>query len=193
GEVKSGRAVLRSGARVGDHLFVTGSLGGAAAGLKLLEQGERLTNRKARTRKARAVEELLLRHLRPVPRNSWGALLCEKRLATSMIDLSDGLSSDLAHLCAESGTGALIEAARIPVNPSLLQIFGSDARSLALHGGEDFELLFTVSPRNLKRLPKELEGVSITYVGDVKESLAGVKIFDGERAHTLSPAGFSHF
>ncbi|HEY0547148.1 MAG TPA: thiamine-phosphate kinase, partial [Pyrinomonadaceae bacterium] len=195
GEVRRGRAALRSGARAGDHIFVTGSLGGAAAGLKLLEHGERLTNRKPRTRRARAVAELLLRHLRPQPRMAWGALLGERRLATAMIDISDGLSSDLAHLCDESGVGAQLDAARIPVDASLLQPGGrdDDALSLALHGGEDFELLFTVSPRNLKRLPTKLDGVSITYIGDVTDASHGIEIFDGEDSHSMKPAGFSHF
>jgi thiamine-monophosphate kinase len=195
GEVQRGRAVLRSGARAGDHLFVTGSLGGAAAGLRLLEGGERLTHRKARSRRARAVEALLFRHLRPEPRTAWGALLGEERLATAMIDLSDGLSSDLAHLCAESKVGAQLDAARIPLDPSPPQLdaSGFDYFPFALDGGEDFELLFTVGPRNLKRLPTVLEGVPITYIGDVTKAAEGIKMRRGDSLSFLQPAGFSHF
>jgi thiamine-monophosphate kinase len=195
GEVKAGGAVLRAGARAGDHIFVTGSLGGAAAGLRLLEQGARLTNRKTRSRRASAVEKLLARQLRPEPRMMWGARLGEKRLATAMIDVSDGLSSDLAHLCEESRLGAQIDAARIPVDASLTQLRAPDfdSLSLALDGGEDFELLFTISPRNLKRLPAALDGVPVTYLGDMTGSLHGIKLISGDRSTSLRPAGFSHF
>jgi thiamine-monophosphate kinase len=195
GEVERGRAILRAGARAGEHIFVTGSLGGAAAGLKLLERGERLQQSKARSVKARAREKLLLRHLRPEPRLEWGARLCEQRLATAMIDISDGLSSDLAHLCRESGVGASVDAARIPIEKALINAGESnfDALSLALDGGEDFELLFTVKPRNLKKLPQELDGIPITYIGDVTEQAEGIKLVKNSRTRALRPAGFTHF
>ncbi|MBV9957386.1 MAG: hypothetical protein JO360_03160, partial [Acidobacteria bacterium] len=155
----------------------------------LLEQGERLTRRKARSRGERAVEHLLLRHLRPEPRVSWGALLGEERLVTAMIDVSDGLSSDLAHLCAESSVGARLVAERIPFDPSL----PDEPLSFALHGGEDFELLFTVNPRHLKRLPTVLDGVHITYIGDVTQAADGITLRRGDSLSLLRPAGFSHF
>ncbi len=195
GDVKRNRSVLRTGARAGDHLFVTGTLGGAAAGLKLLEQGARLKKSKARTLKERAVEELLLKHLQPEPRMSWGALLSEQRLATAMIDISDGLSSDLAHLCEASGVGALIDAARIPLDEALTQLgkHDFDALSLALNGGEDFELLFTISPKNLKRLPTKIDGVRIHYIGDVLDKERGIKLAANGRQARLQASGFSHF
>lgn len=195
GEVKRRKAVLRSGAKPGDHIFVTGNLGGAAAGLKLLEEGERLTKSKPRSREGRAIEQLLLRQLRPEPRVAWGKLLCEKRLATAMIDTSDGLSSDLAHLCEESGVGARIDAARIPLDPNLLQLRKKDydPLTLALNGGEDFELLFTISPRKLKRLPTEIDGVCIHYIGDVLNKERGIKLAMDGRETSLKASGFSHF
>src|SRR5437763_7205608 len=142
GEVRRGRAVLRSGALVGDQIFVTGSLGGAAAGLKILEShavtqsDAKLTRQStakltrqstARLTRAqhqlaeltRAQQRLVRRQTRPAPRVEWGALVGERRLATAMIDLSDGLSSDLAHLCRESGVGARVEAALLPFEPLL--------------------------------------------------------------------------
>ncbi len=194
GETKRNRAILRSGARAGDHIFVTGSLGGAAAGLKLLERGARPTERKSRSHKASAVAALLQRHLRPEPRMAWGALLGEERLASAMIDLSDGLSSDLAHLCEASRVGAQIDAARIPVDRCLMQLPGNDLDplSLALSGGEDFELLFTVRPRNLKRLPTMLEGVPITYIGDVTNE-RDIKLIKDSQISSLTPSGFKHF
>src|SRR5437763_2289975 len=146
GEVRRARAVMRSGARVGNQIFVTGSLGGAAAGLKILESHAVSQSRVSFTR---AQQRLVRRQTRPAPRVEWGALVGERRLAPPMIDLSDGLSSDLAHLCRESGVGARIDAALLPVESLLKSTLENegDALSLALDGGEDFELLFTVRAR----------------------------------------------
>src|SRR2546423_11035371 len=109
GHRTTGRAVPRLGGRRGDHIFVTGSLGGPAAGLRLLERGAHLRKNPARSTHNQVAEELILRQLRPEPRVPWGALLGEEHLATAMIDISDGLSSDLAHLCHESRTDAIID------------------------------------------------------------------------------------
>ena len=197
GETANGRAVLRSTARPGDHIFVTGTLGGAAAGLRLLERGARLKKRgPIRARRELEIERLLLRQLRPEARVGWGATLGAERLASAMIDLSDGLSSDLAHLCRESRVGARIEARRLPVNPAIESICGrrdSGALGLALHGGEDFELLFTVSPRDLRRLPRTVDGVPATYIGDVTDDAGRVRITEGRHEWTLRAAGFTHF
>jgi thiamine-monophosphate kinase len=203
GEAARGRAILRGGARPGDHIFVTGTLGGSAAGFRLLSRGARLmrgnvsrtSKAGARSSEGRAVEELLLRHLRPQARVEWGELLGAKRLATAMIDLSDGLSSDLQHLCRESRVGAFIEAARVPFNPLIPQLRDDDfdPLALALDGGEDFELLFTVSPRDLKRLPREVCGVSVTYLGDVTNETGRVMLLEGARGRRLKAQGFSHF
>lgn len=195
GEAARGRAVLRSGAEAGDHIFVTGTLGGSAAGLRLIDGGARLRGRAPRRLEAQAIERLLLRHLRPQPRVEWGAAVGCGRLATAMIDLSDGLSSDLAHLCRESGVGALLEAPRIPVDPLIaeLRAFDIDPLSLALHGGEDFELLFTVKPRSLARLPPEIDGTRITYIGDVTNETGRIRLASEGRARILKPAGFTHF
>jgi thiamine-monophosphate kinase len=197
GETMSGRAVLRRGARPGDHIFVTGTLGGAAAGLRLLERGTRFRKSVGPTsEEQRDVEQLLLRQLRPSPRVGWGVLLGAEQLATAMIDLSDGLSSDLTHLCRESRAGALLEAARLPINPAVSRICGRrslDPLALALDGGEDFELLFTVSPRDLRRLPRKVDGVRATYIGDVTRETERIRILEGRRKWTLRPAGFTHF
>ena len=196
GETVGGLAVLRSGARPGDHIFVTGTLGGAAAGFRFLEHGARLGEERNFGRKAREVERLLLRHLRPEPRVGWGMLLGAERLATAMIDLSDGLSSDLAHLCRESRTGALLKASRLPINPSVTRVCGRralDPLALSLHGGEDFELLFTIRPRDLRHLPRRLGGVPATYIGDITDRAGRVQILEGSRKWTLQPGGFAHF
>jgi thiamine-monophosphate kinase len=196
GEALSGRAVRRSGARPGDHIFVTGHLGGAAAGLRLIESGARLGGKAKHHGHSRVVRELLLRQLRPMPRVEWGELLGHERLATAMIDLSDGLSSDLAHLCEESGTGARLEVARIPVDPSVSIICGRralDPLMLALHGGEDFELLFTVSPRDLRWLPRSIKRIPSTYIGDVTNESQCITLVEGSRKWVLQPEGFQHF
>lgn len=196
GETMAGRAVLRSGARPGDHIFVTGTLGGAAAGLRFLERGSQVEKRKDFDHQARDIERLILRQLQPEPRAGWGALLGMEGLATAMIDTSDGLSSDLAHLCRESRTGAQVEAARLPVNPSLRRLCGRralDPLQLALHGGEDFELLFTIRPRDLRRLPRRVDGVPATYIGDVTRGAGHIQVIEGRREWTLQPGGFTHF
>ena len=187
GEVARGRAVLRSGARPGDLIYVTGALGGAAAGLRLLEGGKRRKNGDAR-------RQLIRRHSLPEPRVAWGRLLCEKRLASAMIDVSDGLSSDLAHLCRESHVGANIGAARIPVEPLLAgAAIDAEPLSLALHGGEDFELLFTVPPRRAAHLPAQLGGVPATRIGEVVGEGDGIRMVVGGRSRPLRPRGFTHF
>ncbi|MBA3320479.1 MAG: thiamine-phosphate kinase [Pyrinomonadaceae bacterium] len=193
GETKHGRAVLRSGARPGDHIFVTGALGGAAAGLQLLEGGARLPARSSR-RTPSARDQLLLRQLRPTPRVGWGAWLGEKKFATAMIDLSDGLSSDLSHLCRESGVGALIDAARVPIDPNLKALkLEADPLSLALHGGEDFELLFTVRPRQARQLPAEIAGISVTHIGEITDGVHGCQLDINGHKQAFKPAGFVHF
>jgi thiamine-monophosphate kinase len=196
GETSRGRAIRRAGARPGDHIFVTGTLGGAAAGLRLLEGGARLSRKRPRTAHQQAIEQLLLRQLRPEPRVSWGAILGEERLPTAMIDLSDGLSSDLAHLCHESRVGARIDASRIPIDPLVVNLCGRralDPLLLALHGGEDFELLFTVRPRDLSWLPRKIGGVAVTYLGDVTREAGRIQISEGSHVWELEPAGFMHF
>ena len=194
GEVGRGRAVPRSGARVGDQIFVTGSLGGAAAGLKILE-GVRVRRPRSGARMTSAERGLVARQLQPVPRVEWGAMLGERRLATAMIDLSDGLSSDLAHLCRESRVGARLEAASLPLDPLLepAGIASDDALSLALHGGEDFELLFTISERDARKLPTQLGGVHATRVGEVTGERGKVRLVRDGRARLLRPGGFEHF
>src|SRR5215218_4315059 len=192
GEVRSGRAVLRSGARAGEQIFVTGSLGGAAAGLKILE---RRAVRQSKSLRRSETLGLVARQLRPTPRVEWGALLGERGLASALIDLSDGLSSDLAHLCRESRVGARVEAASLPLDPHLSPagIAPDEALSFALHGGEDFELLFTASERDARKLPDELDGVRVTRVGEVTRERGKVRLVRDGRARLLRPGGFEHF
>jgi thiamine-monophosphate kinase len=196
GECPVGREVFRSGAKAGDQIYVTGFLGDAAAGLRLLERGARLHNNATGRRENNSVGHLLLRQLQPEPRVGWGILLGEKRLATSMIDISDGLSSDLHHLCEESGVGAVVEASRLPIDTVVTEICGRralDPLMLALHGGEDYELLFTVAPQNVSRLPMRVDGVAITRIGEIKDASGGVRISEGSKIWELKPGGWEHF
>lgn len=202
GEVNKGRAVLRSTAKPGDQIFVTGTLGGAAAGLKLIELGARLSGSLAsegghnRDSEAQAIDSLLLRQLRPEPRVGWGIVLGEEQLATSMIDISDGLSSDLHHLCDDSKMGATIDAASLPLDENAVQLCGRralDPLELALHGGEDFELLFTVGPENVTRLATRVDGVSISRIGEVTAQTGIIQVREQNHVWKLQPQGFSHF
>lgn len=134
------RPVLRDGARAGDALFITGTLGDSAAGLISLRRRSRV----------RALE---LRHLRPQPQVEIGLVLAEKRIPTAMLDMSDGLSRDLRNLCDASGCGAHVDAGTLPISRSVRRFCGRaglDPLTLALHGGEDYGLLFSVSPRKIR-------------------------------------------
>ena len=196
GECAHEQAILRRGARAGDQLFVTGALGGSAAGLRLLKRGARVEVRDDVDPDAHSIEQLLLRHLRPEPRVGWGLVLGEGGLASAMIDISDGLSSDLHHLCEESDAGALIDAARIPIDPLVAALCGRralDPLLLALHGGEDFELLFTVHPDDVARLPKTVDGISISQIGEITNEPGKICVAEKDRVWELEPQGFDHF
>ena len=196
GECAAGHAIKRSGAKPGDQIFVTGSLGAAAAGLRLVERGAHLAEQNLADEDSHKLDHVLLRHLRPEPRVGWGIVLGEERLATSMIDVSDGLSSDLNHLCEASGGGALIESSLLPIDSQVTELCGRralDPLQLALHGGEDFELLFTVKPDDVARLPRRVDGTGITRIGEVRSKNDGVKISEGSRIWELNPGGWKHF
>jgi thiamine-monophosphate kinase len=176
GQAPSGRAILRSGARPGDRIYVTGDLGGSAAALQRLYAGERLQPSRSS------------RHFYPLPRLEVGRWLRRHRLATAMIDLSDGLSVDLAHICQESHVAARIVASKIPVAK------GANLE-LALHGGDDYELLFTAPAKT--RVPARIAGVKVTAIGAVsrvKDYRSAIEIVDENgRARVLTPRGWQHF
>src|SRR5215216_2754525 len=196
GECSAGTAVMRSGASAGDQLFVTGSLGAAAAGLRLIERGAHLAEQNFADEDSQKLDHILLRQLRPEPRVGWGIVLGEERLATAMIDLSDGLSSDINHLCAASGVGALIDSSLLPIDSYVTELCGRralDPLQLALHGGEDFELLFTVKPGDVAKVPRRVDGVEIKRIGEITNASEGVKISEGTRVWELRPGGWKHF
>lgn len=196
GECLPEREVFRAGAKPGDQIYVTGSLGDAAGGLRLIERGARVHSENPASTDTNSIEHLLLRHLQPEPRVGWGLLIGDQQLATAMIDVSDGLSSDLNHLCDESRVGALVDSSSIPIDQLVTEICGRralDPLMLALHGGEDFELLFTVNPENIGKLPKRVDDIPVTRIGEIKEASQGVQIAEGSKIWKLEPGGWEHF
>jgi thiamine-monophosphate kinase len=186
GEIGAGRAVLRSGARPGDLICVSGRLGEAELGLRLVQRG---------LRKNRRWKKFLRKHLHPEPRLALGKWLVDHRCATAMIDTSDGLSTDLGHICKASGVGAKVFAEKIPrVNvPSELRRMGIDALQLAVNGGEDYELLFTVPKRLAGRLPRQLKGISITVIGEITREKGMTLVDSLGRGKALRPGGWDPF
>ncbi|HEV2102824.1 MAG TPA: thiamine-phosphate kinase [Candidatus Acidoferrum sp.] len=181
GEICEGREVRRSGARPGDLVYVSGTLGEAEHGLRFLRTSEGRVNLK---------NIALRKHLYPEPRVELGRWLAEKNLATAMMDLSDGLSTDLPRLCAASGVGALIEPDRLPAPQAMER---ESARQLALHGGDDYELLFSVPPARVSQLPANFRGLRITRIGEITAG-RGVRITGKNgRPEPLRAAGWDPF
>ncbi len=230
GSVPAGSAVLRSGARPGDLLYVTGTLGSSVATLEQLRQGTKLR------------PNSYPKHFYPEPRIEIGRFLREKKLASAMIDISDGLSTDLGHICDESGVGAAVYAEALPVagerpkargsasaqrlsgrvateqglsgrfasehgsterfvsghgfsraesGPIMSRASAPAGLSLALHGGEEYELLFTARPD--RRVPNMIAGVPITRIGEIVRGKK-MKLVDCKgKTESLKPAGWEHF
>ena len=190
GEVKKGKAVLRAGAKVGDLIYVTDELGGAAAGLTLLENGVRYDDSTKIWQK-----NLLLKQLHPFPHTHAALNLNDEITPTAMIDLSDGLSSDLAHLCRASQVGAKIYADKIPLHKNLNSIVKTFDEKLnyALNGGEDFELLFTANPKKKFQLKKAHEKRGFSCIGEIIVNADIIELINGDRSTILQPKGFRHF
>ena len=190
GSAPQGRALRRSGAGVGDLIYCTGALGGAAVELSRLQNKGQDSGR--RKQKPQSPSENP--HLFPQPRLAAGQALLRRRLATTCIDTSDGLSTDLSHLCEASGVNAEVDAVRLPLH-SLTQQLGADAAlSAALHGGEDYELLFTAKAS--AKMPRNLGGVAVTCIGRIvakKRNAPQITLIaaDGSRS-ALAPQGWEH-
>ena len=186
GEIEPGLAILRSGARPGDALCISGRLGEAELGLQLILK---------ELHKQRRYKGLLRKQSYPEPRLALGRWLATRKRATAMIDTSDGLSTDLAHLCKASNVGARVLADLIPTAavPNDLRGLGLDPLALALNGGEDYELLFTVSKRFVGRLPRAVGGVPITIIGQITRNKKIVLVSGTGQAKTLSPEGWDPF
>jgi thiamine-monophosphate kinase len=186
GEVRRGQEVRRSGARPGDIIYVSGRLGEAELGLRLLRE---------RNRGLSAEDARLRKHLYPEPRLALGRWLSEKRVANAMIDLSDGLSSDLRRLCEASKVGAEIRSERLPTVPvtEAERKHRVDPLQLALHGGDDYELLFTVRQRKANRLPRSVGAVAITPIGEVTRGREAMVTDSDGQSRIMKPRGWDPF
>jgi thiamine-monophosphate kinase len=202
GTVKRRRVLTRHGGRVGDALYVTGSLGAAAAGLVWLRQKAEVAGGASE-----AVKDAVERFLRPQPRMRFGLIAGRTRAATACMDLSDGLADAVRQLAGASGTGAVVEAEALPIHPGATEILSGESKlsgreaaplkaaplQAALSGGEDYELLLAVSRRSLRRFlaVQRLAGVPATRIGTLT---AGADlVLRREGVDEPLPAGFEHF
>lgn len=184
--IGEGKNILtRSGASPGDSLFVSGTLGDAKQGLLLLKKGFKLG-------KEKKADPLIHAFLNPVAQISLGLGLSRSRLASSMIDVSDGLSVDLAHLCQESGCGAEIQMNKLPLSSELC-FWQRKAYDFALHGGEDFQLLFSIPPKKINALSRLRKKHRVTSIGRMVKG-KGIYLIDqkGEKK-PLKIKGYQHF
>jgi thiamine-monophosphate kinase len=194
GETPRGRALLRSGASPGDLIYVSGRLGRAQLGLELLRHGFAKS-----ARGDRALRNALKQHLYPAIRVELGAWLAKRKIASAMMDLSDGLSTDLPRLCRASGAGARIDSRRVPcVNisertASKLKRIAANPLQLALDGGEDYELLFTVPRRNVVKL-RGAPGLSqLTAIGEITRERKILLLDSAGRPQRLQSRGWDPF
>ncbi len=192
GESKPSEYVTRSGASEGDGIFVTGVVGASGAGFEVLNQFGKNFPQK--------YENLVHAHLMPRPRVQTGNLISGKKLATAMIDISDGIASDLYHICQSSGVGARIFRKQLPLpaNIDTISEFSEkDIIDLALHSGEDYELLFTAPEKNFGRIRSEINGycgVPVTKIGEIISKKSGyLQIHHDGREENLHPSGWDHF
>jgi thiamine-monophosphate kinase len=193
GETRGGRILRRSGARVGDTIGVTGTIGASAAGLTLLDLDSSDPRRRAAT-----AELLVAAHQRPEPRVTLGGILLDHG-ATAAMDLSDGLLGDLPKIAAASGVSALVRARDLPVAAAVRALFPNEWLDLAMRGGEDYELLFTAPPAAWSAIEDAVRaaGGAITVIGEVRpktEDGGAIEIvgLDGT-IEAVSPGAFDHF
>ena len=195
GEVPADEVIYRSGALPGDTIWVSGELGLAAAGLELCQSGVKYN--------AQSLQVLVESHLNPQPRIRLGRLLAKSRLAHAMMDLSDGLATDLSHLCKQSGVGAILHSQLLPTSPALSEasrLLQQDPLDLMIKGGEDYELVLTAkadATPEILALSKKV-GVQVTQVGEIDDK-QGVRLLMPESASSqqkevnVSFSGFDHF
>ena len=195
GEIRRGLAVTRSGAMPGDAIYVSGRLGRAALGLELMNR----LGRGAKLRNKAELARLLKPHLYPKIRVELGEWLAQNRIASAMMDLSDGLSTDLNRLCKASRVGARLDVAEVPCvkipNAASRALRGRrlNPLRLALDGGEDYELLFTVPPQNLKRLQDAPGFSELAAIGQIERGKGIMVIETDGREWRLTPGGWDPF
>lgn len=197
GMARGDRILTRDRARVGDEIYVTGTIGDSCAGLRLLRSSS--GPRPSGSVGQKHARFLIRRHVRPTARIREGQFLIRHRLASAGIDLSDGLSGDLRHLCGQSQVGAEIEASSLPLSPACRWFAGcarKDPVQLALEGGEDYELLVTVPSsegRRLERLARRAR-IRMTRIGTIRPRRFGIQLrLASGRLRELTPSSFQHF
>jgi len=194
GTVEQGRAIGRDGARPGDSVYVSGCLGSAAAGLHLFSH--KLTG--DGSGKATDFPALRRQHLDPVPQVQLGRVLRESGMVTAMQDISDGIATDLGHICSASSVTAVVEAGDLPAHDELLAMCGQlqlDPLEFQLRGGEDYELLFTVragSGEQLAELVLERTGKEIYRIGRIEEGQGGVMLSRSGSIENIAFQGYEH-
>ena len=195
--VHPGLPRLRSQARPGDAVAVTGSLGASAAGLFALELG--VDRVRGRGLDPDGLAEITRAHLRPRARVAEGRWLGQAPGVHAMIDCSDGLATDLGHICRESGVGARIRLDRVPVSPAALEAghaLGQDSQAWAVGGGEDYEMLLTCDPEAADRLGRGLPdatGTTLTVIGRIEGPVGDVVFVDADGAPVTLRGGYEHF
>ncbi len=187
GSVPNGQAILRSAAKPGDTIYVTGGLGASAAEIATMKSTMKSKTKPPSRKTFKIRQRISHSGLRPNPRLPVGQWLRKHGIASAMIDISDGLSTDLNHICQESSVGAEITAESIPLG-RLPGATNFVALPFALHGGEDYELLFTSS----KAVPKKIAGVAITPIGIITRS-KGMRLINDGKVRRLPVEGWEHF
>lgn len=200
GATKGRRALFRHGAKAGDQIYVSGTLGDSPAGLELLMSGttSHLSGRRKIELSRSHRKFLIRRHSHPTARVAEGRWLNERRLASAAIDLSDGLSGDLRHLCGESRVGAEVELDKLPISPACrayASAIGVSPIRLALTGGEDYELLFTASPRHCKTIEREARTrrYRMTRIGTIRPQRFGIQMTSDGRTQPMPITSYEHF
>ncbi len=190
GEARREHLLLRSGARLGERILVTGHLGDAAAGLRVSSHtGLREDFR----------ERLISAQAKPSPRVAEGVAIAESGLATAMMDVSDGLAGDIHHLCAASGVGAILRENALPASDALVEwasLEGKNPREWALHGGEDYELLLTApaeSVRALQEVVRSAGGAQLTPIGEIVAAPRGILLECADGISELESRAWEHF
>lgn len=200
GTTPTRKALFRHGAQVGDLIYVTGTLGDSLAGLRLLMPTHKTyRSSKSRIALSRSHQRFLIdRHFHPTARVAEGLWLNRERLATSAIDLSDGLSGDLRHLCESSRVGAEIEPEKLPISAACRaygKAAGSSPVQLALTGGEDYELLFTAAPGSRAKIERQAHarGYRVTCIGTIRSKRFGIRMSSGGNSRRLPITSYEHF
>lgn len=188
GDAPEDEVLYRSGAAVGDIIFLTGTVGSSAAGLDLAIKNRQFDKK----------DLLLAAHFDPVPHVKEGRIIATSKIANSLIDVSDGVSSDLRHICEKSGAGAIIEFDRVPLTEPFREYcekFGLGLEKLALHGGEDYVLLGTVPEMSVGTLEETLKSQDCSFfpIGRITKEKAIKVQYDDGRIREINNSGFDHF